>query len=232
MATNDHKPHINVDYFEDLTGKISDSCPESMDAIGQRLKFMREEKGLSLEELSTITGFEADLLEKIENQKVHPQLGTVIKLSKSLDAAFGQLICGAGEKPYAITKSKDQKTISRATSQKGSKHLYSYKGLAPQVKGRSMEPLIVELQETPEKEISTHDGEEFVYVLNGKVLLELGEDRFELEPGDSAYYLSVTPHWIAAASGSATILAVIYSDKWSDVIDDCSQTNEKGRTYG
>ncbi len=213
MVTNDHKPHINVDYFEDLTGDISDSCDENMDEIGQRIKSMREEKRLTLEELSSITGFEAGLLEKIENRKVHPQLGTVIKLSKALDAAFGQLICGVGEKPYAITRLKDQQTVSRATSQKGTKHLYSYKGLAPQIKGRSMEPLIVELQETPEKEMSTHDGEEFVYVLNGNVLLELGEDRFELEPGDSAYYLSVTPHWIAAESGSATILAVIYSGR-------------------
>jgi quercetin dioxygenase-like cupin family protein len=73
-----------------------------------------------------------------------------------------------------------------------------------------MEPLIVQLEENPDREMSVHNGEEFVYVLKGGVVLEVGEERFELEPGDSAYYLSTTPHLIAAMSGSATILAVIY----------------------
>jgi len=210
MEIKDHKPHINVDYFEDLTGNISPSGNAGVDEIGQRIKKLREEKGLSLDELSGKTGFDADLLKKIENQEVYPQLGTVIKLSKSLDSAFGQLICGAGEKPYAITRLKDQKNVSRSTSQKGSEDVYSYKGLASEVKGRSMEPLIVQLKETSQKEISIHDGEEFIYVLSGEVLLSLGDDNFELEPGDSAYYLSNTPHWIASKKDNATILAIIY----------------------
>jgi len=210
METKDQVPHINVDYFEDLTGNISDTAQTNMDEIGQRIKKIREEKGISVDELSSRTGFDADLLKKIEGREIFPQLGMVIKLSKSLDAAFGQMICGAGDKPYAITRLKNQKTISRSTSQKGDKDVYSYKGLAPEVKGRSMEPLIVQLQETSEKEISVHDGEEFIYVLNGTVLLELGNDHYELEPGDTAYYLSNTPHWIASKKGNATILAVIY----------------------
>jgi transcriptional regulator with XRE-family HTH domain len=204
-------PHINVDYFEDLTGDISAQGQEPLDEIGRRIKSLRREKGLSLEDLADQTGFEADLLAKIENNEVYPQLGTMIKLSKSLDAAFGQLISGAGDKPYAITRMEDRKTVSRSTSGKGQRHIYSYKGLAPEVKGRSMEPLIVQLQESPEKEISSHDGEEFIYVLNGTVLLGLGSDKFELEPGDSAYYLSNTPHWLAAKQKTATILAVLYS---------------------
>ncbi len=210
METSDQIPHINVDYFSDLTGDISDSSRKGVDEIGKRIKTLREEKGISLEDLSARTGFEADLLARIENSDIYPQLGTIIKLSKSLDAAFGQLISGTGDKPYAVTRLKDQKTVFRSTSQKGRKHVYSYKSLAPEVRGRSMEPLMVTLQETPDKEVSTHDGEEFVYVLSGQVLLEVGEDHFELTPGDSAYYLSSTPHWIGSKSGNATILAVIY----------------------
>jgi len=210
MDTKDQIPHINVDYFEDLTGNISGSSQANMDEIGVRIKKLREEKGISLDELSSRTGFDAEVLKKIESREILPQLGMIIKLSKSLDAAFGQMICGSGDKPYAITRLKDQKTISRSTSKKGGKDVYSYKSLAPEVQGRNMEPLIVQLQETSEKEISIHDGEEFIYVLNGTVLLELGDDHYELEPGDSAYYLSNIPHWIASKSGSATILATIY----------------------
>jgi hypothetical protein len=42
------------------------------------------------------------------------------------------------------------------------------------------------------------------------VILEIGEDKFELEPGDSAYYLSTTAHHISAKKDKATILAVMY----------------------
>ncbi len=130
----------------------------------------------------------------------------MIKLSKALDSAFGRLVSGVGEKLYSITRKQDQKIVSRSTSQKGSKNLYTYKTLAPEVKGRHMEALVVQLEENPDEEISVHDGEEFIYVLNGRVMLKIGEDKFELEPGDSAYYLSATPHVLGSKNGSATIL--------------------------
>ena len=58
--------------------------------------------------------------------------------------------------------------------------------------------------------MSVHAGEEFIYVLNGLVSLKIGADDFELEPGDSVYYLSTTPHLIAAKTGEARIIAVLY----------------------
>lgn len=214
METGEKKPHINVDYFEDLTGTIKeDTCvpPESgQEDIGQRIKSIREAKGLSLEELSHMTGFEVELLASIENCEVQPQLGTAIRLSKALDSAFGRLVSGVGEKLYSITRKDEQKVVHRSTSQKGKKQAYTYKSLAPEVKGRHMESLIVQLEEAPDTERSVHDGEEFIYVLDGTVSLDIGDDHFELAPGDSAYYLSTTPHLIAAASGKATILAVLY----------------------
>ncbi len=73
-----------------------------------------------------------------------------------------------------------------------------------------METLIVELEENPDKEISVHEGEEFIYVLDGVVVVKIGEDMFDLEPGDSVYYLSTTPHMVAAKDGKATVLAVVY----------------------
>ena len=100
--------------------------------------------------------------------------------------------------------------ISRSTSLKGRKHAYTYKSLAPEVKGRHMEALIVQLEENVDDDPSIHEGEEFIYVLDGQVSLKIGEDHFQLDPGDSAYYLSTTPHIIAAASGKATIIAVLY----------------------
>ena len=204
------KLHFDFDFFEDLTGDIPVEPPKSMDDVGDRILRIREEKDLSLDEISKMTGFDVEFLSKIENKELQPQLGTVIKLSKALDSAFGRLVSGVGEKLYSITRKNERRTISRSTSKKGQKQIYTYKSLAPDVKGRHMEAFLVLLEEDPEKEISLHEGEEFIFVLDGEVVLEIGEDQFVLEPGDSAYYLSTTAHHIAAQKGKATILAVMY----------------------
>ncbi|MDX2500094.1 MAG: XRE family transcriptional regulator [Deltaproteobacteria bacterium] len=210
METKKKPPHINVDFFEDLTGDISETPREGVEEIGKRIRTLREEKGISLDELSNMTGFDVELLSNIENNIVQPQLGTVIRLSKALDSAFGRLISGIGNRIYSITRKDEQKVVSRSTAKKGQKQVYIYKSLAPEVKGRHMEALIVQLEENPDKEVSVHDGEEFIYVLDGIVVLNIGEDTFDLEPGDSAYYLSTTPHLVASKKGRATILAVLY----------------------
>lgn len=210
MENKKKPPHINVDFFEDLTGDISEAPRDGVEEIGKRIRILREEKGISLDELSNMTGFDVELLSNIENNIVQPQLGTVIRLSKALDSAFGRLISGIGNRIYSITRKDEQKVVSRSTAKKGQKQVYIYKSLAPEVKGRHMEALIVQLEENPDKEVSVHDGEEFIYVLDGIVVLNIGEDTFDLEPGDSAYYLSTTPHLVASKKGRATILAVLY----------------------
>ncbi len=212
MENSNKKHHINVDFFENLTGDISAAPDKSMDEIGVRVKKLREEKNLSLDELSKLTGFDVDFLESIESNKVQPQLGTAIKLSKALDSAFSRLVSGVGDKLYSVTRKNEEKPVSRSTSQKGKKQIYKYKSLAAEVKGRHMEALIVQLEENPGEEMSVHEGEEFIYILDGVAVLKIGEDVFDLNPGDSVYYLSTTPHLIASKRGKTTILAVIYED--------------------
>ncbi len=212
MQKKENTSHINVDFFEDLTGSISDNAVKGVEAIGERVRRLREEKGLGLNELSNMTGFEVDFLKRIENNEVKPQLGTMMRLSKALDSAFGRLVSGVGNKLYSITRKDEQKIISRSTSKKGQQKAYTYKSLAPEVQGRHMEALIVQLESIQEPEASCHDGEEFIYVLEGTVALRIGEEAFDLEPGDSAYYLSTTPHIIMAKEDSATIIAVLYQE--------------------
>jgi transcriptional regulator with XRE-family HTH domain len=210
MKTKGPKSVFNIDFFEDLTGELAAPSSREVEAIGSRIRAIREEKAVSLDELSKLTGFDVAFLSGIEKGAVQPQLGTMIKLSKALDSAFGRLVSGAGEKLYSITRKGERRPATRSTSKTGKKHLYSYKSLSPGVKGRHMEALVVQLLTASQKDVSVHEGEEFVFVLDGTVLLDIGGERFELEPGDSAYYLSTTPHLIAAKKGKATILAVLY----------------------
>lgn len=210
MESNDNTPHINVDYFENLTGDITEGEKKEVDEVGKRIKQLRESKGLTIDELSNLTGFEKQRLEDIESGEIQPQLGTVMKLSRALDSALGRLVSNMGTKLYSITRKNERKAISRSTSAKGKQNLYSYMSLAPEVQGRHMEALIVQLEENPVKETSVHDGEEFIFVLDGTAELTIDDQVYDLHPGDSVYYLSTTPHLISAKQGKATILAVLY----------------------
>lgn len=211
MPNTDKKPHINVDYFENLTGEISETSQTPFEEVGARIRSLREQKGISPEELSKLTGFGVDVLAGIEAGTEQPQLGTIIKLSKALDTALGRLVSGVGEKLFSITRKDEQKPVMRSTADKGKKKLYTYRSLASDVKGRHMEALIVQLEEKVEESDSVHEGEEFIYVLDGVVSLRIGNEEFELTPGDSAYYLSTTPHLLAAKKDKAKIIAVIYA---------------------
>ncbi|MDJ0780916.1 MAG: XRE family transcriptional regulator [Desulfosarcinaceae bacterium] len=211
MESKKQPPHINVDYFEDLTGDIGEGDDCAPEAIGCRVQRLRREKGLSLEDLSQLTGFEVDLLKRIETDEIQPQLGTIIRLSKALDRSLARLVSGGkGGKRYSLTRRGESKAISRSTTAKGQRAAYRYMSLAPEVDGRHMEALLVELAPNTDDETSVHEGEEFIYVLEGRVGLKLGEDAFTLDPGDSIYYLSTVPHVLTAIDKPAVILAVIY----------------------
>jgi quercetin dioxygenase-like cupin family protein len=75
-----------------------------------------------------------------------------------------------------------------------------------------MEPFIVDIEPGAVQEKSTHEGEEFIHVLSGKLRLEYGKDTSILDMGDSVYYDSIIPHRVLPVDNKpARILAVIYS---------------------
>ncbi len=98
MEEKSRKPFLDVDFFENLTGEIPAEPPKGGEGVGQRIRKIREEKGLALEELSRLTGFDVKFLSSLEKNEAQPQLGTVIKISKALDSAFGRLVSGVGDK--------------------------------------------------------------------------------------------------------------------------------------
>jgi quercetin dioxygenase-like cupin family protein len=75
-----------------------------------------------------------------------------------------------------------------------------------------MEPFIVDIEPSAEQSKSTHEGEEFIYVLSGNLALEYGSENSVLHQGDSVYYDSIVPHRVISADAHPVrILAVIYT---------------------
>jgi transcriptional regulator with XRE-family HTH domain len=183
--------------------------------VGERVKAVREKRGLSLEDISQRTDIDIALLEEIENGAVAPPLGTVIKLAKALEMKMGYFISGEENRPYTIVHQSDRKVISRYDSKKGKHYGYEFESLAPHKKDRHMEPFLVTLEPADtEEERSTHDGQEFIYVLEGNMEVRHGEETHVLKPGDSIYYDSTVPHLVKCHGGNRTkILAVLYAER-------------------
>lgn len=192
--------------------------PEGEDAavrVGERVKTVREQRGLSIQDIAQRTGLDAHTLVEIEQGAMAPPLGTVIKLAKALEMKMGYFISGGEDKTYTIVRHGDRKVVSRFDSKKGKHYGYEYQSLAPHKKDRHMEPFLVTLEpSTTEEERSTHDGQEFIFVLTGRMEVRLGDEIHLLEPGDSIYYDSTVPHLVKCHGGETTrILAVLYAEK-------------------
>ncbi len=183
--------------------------------VGERVKQVREGLDLSLRDVSQRTGIDEMTLRQIEEGTLMPPLGTVIKLAKALKMKMGFFISGDEEKPYTIVRSPDRKVVSRFDSKKGKHYGYAYESLAPYKKDRHMEPFLVTLEPAnTEMERSTHDGQEFIFVLSGKMEVRLEEAVYTLEPGDAIYYDSTVPHLVKCQGAETTkILAVLYSER-------------------
>ena len=183
--------------------------------MGMRVKKARESRGLSIFDIYLRTNIDVDLLSQIEEGEAIPPLGTVIKLAKALDLKMGYFISGAEGKAYTIVRRYDRKATSRYDSGREKHYGYRYESLAPHKTDRHMEPFLVTLEPSEtEEERSTHDGQEFIFVLRGKMEVRLGEEIHILEPGDSIYYESTVPHLVKCHGKKTTyILAVLYAGK-------------------
>ena len=76
-----------------------------------------------------------------------------------------------------------------------------------------MEPFIIDInpETTPDYKLSAHEGEEFIYVMQGEVEIVYGKETYHLTEGDSIFYDSIVKHNVHGAPGkSAKILAVVY----------------------
>ncbi len=189
--------------------------PEPPASLGMRVRRFREQKELTLEDVSKRTGLSVAELGQIEDDLANPALGVLIKLGKALDMRFGRLIAGGEIVPYTVVRVPQREDISRFPASRQTSYGYSYESLASGKKDRVMEPVMVTLVPAcKDVEPSTHSGQEFVYVLDGRMEAVVGDDIVLLEPGDSIYYDSGQPHLLRPADDQPVkILAVLSGNK-------------------
>ena len=190
---------------------------------GNRITELCKTYSVSRETLAERSGVPIELIQRIEEDGAIPDLAPLVKISRALGVRLGTLLDDHEELGPVITRKgaagDDTRFFTGLKSEKSgqaespTEHQgLRFTALAPDKNSRHMEPFIVDIQPDAEQHKSTHEGEEFIYVLEGKLALDYGSLNETLDAGDSVYYDSIVPHRVISADGKPVrILAVIYT---------------------
>lgn len=186
------------------------------DRIGNKITTLRESLGLGVDELAERSGCESAVIVALESGEVAPSLTPLIKLTRALGVRLGTLLDDETELGPIVTRKDAAEAVTRIKSLETASDagVLDFFSLASGKAARHMEPFLIDVQPAApgEHRLSSHEGEEFLYVLEGAIEVEYGKDRHVLEVGDSIYYDSIVPHQVrAAGESSARILAVVYA---------------------
>lgn len=183
--------------------------------IGEKIRQMRESKEMSVEELAKASGNSEELIESLEDGSYIPSMTPLFKIARALGVRLGTFLDDMPQTgPFVLKSGQSEEVIhftgSISNLEESTLDLYS---LAYGKGDRHMEPFIVDLhpKNTDKYELSSHEGEEFIYVMGGEIELFYGQEKHVLGAGDSIYYDSVIPHDLHAHQKEARILAVVYA---------------------
>lgn len=183
--------------------------------VGEKIKALRESKEISIEDLAERSGLAVEQIERIENNIDIPSLAPLIKIARVLGVRLGTFLDDmTDEGPVLCRKKEASDTISFSNNAVRSRKHMEYHSLSKSKADRHMEPFIIDVAESSDNEfiLSSHEGEEFIMVMEGTMEINYGKNTYVLGEGDSIYYDSIVPHHVHAFEGQAAkILAVIYT---------------------
>jgi transcriptional regulator with XRE-family HTH domain len=184
-------------------------------SVGSKLKQIRESRKLTPDELAERAQLPVKLVRDIEKGDLIPSLAPLIKIGRVLGVRLGTFLDDVENiGPVVHRKGKLSAAVRFAGKSEPSSGELDFYALAADKSGRHMEPFLIDILPALDKEYpqSSHEGEEFIYVLGGGVEVSYGKDLFQLSEGDSIYYDSIVPHHVhALGDAPARILAVVYA---------------------
>lgn len=187
----------------------------AQNVVGKKIITLCSEKNIPLTELSERSGLTDAQIDKVINSERIPSLGSLIKVARALGVRVGTFLDDSEQLGPSIHRKDEKQEIATFSSQlsDANSHL-DFFALASQKAGRSMEPFIINIKPSIEHQpiLSSHEGEEFIYVMQGSIKVHYGKEEHVLHTGDCIYYDSIVDHLVEALNGApAQILAVVYT---------------------
>jgi len=179
--------------------------------IGARIKALRRDRDWTLQELGRRADVSISALSKIENNVVSASFDTLLKIARALDASFETLLDEGAPGPASrLTMTRADAGLPFETDR------YRYRVMSGEIRQKHMIPLHMEVKARSPLEAtewSSHEGEEFIYILRGPI--ELHTEFYEplrLETGDSAYFDSQMRHaFVSLGEGPGEMLSICFS---------------------
>lgn len=180
---------------------------DNIQAIAVRICDLREISGLTQLEVAEASGVPLEDYAEYEKGVRDFSFSHLFNIAKALGVDISDLLTGESPKlrGYVVTRSGQGLAFDRRKA-------YHYQHLAYNFRDKKAEPFIVTVEydgETSGKTAHAHEGQEFDYVLTGRMMVELGGNKVVLEAGDSVYYDSSLPHAMYALDADAKFIAVV-----------------------
>jgi len=177
-----------------------DDTDRTLDAVGPRLKELRQRRNITLNELAAETGISISTLSRLEAGLRRPTLEQLLPLARAYSVTLDELVDAPPTGDPRINlrpiPTDDGRTILPLSRRPGG--IQAYKFILPA--GR----------DDDRPDLRTHEGYDWAFVLNGRLRLVLGEHDLILEPGEAAEFDTRTPHWFGAtSSGPVEFLSLV-----------------------
>ncbi|MDR1562727.1 MAG: XRE family transcriptional regulator [Dysgonamonadaceae bacterium] len=179
---------------------------EQIKQIAERLQGLRDSLDLSIKEMADRCRRKEEEISRYESGETDIPMSFLFDVAQRFNIDTSTLI--SGEEPrmeaYFLTRAGKGKSVERNKA-------YKYQDLAGGFKHPDFEPFEVTVEPgKQETHLNSHDGKEFDYVLEGRLLFTINNRELTLNPGDSIYFDSSNPHGMKALDGKPVrFLAII-----------------------
>ena len=158
--------------------------------IGARLRELREVSDYTIEELAAELRLSPEVYASYEENGKDVPISVIYEIANKFKVDFTEIVTGQSAKleTYHLIRRGGGKVINRNPE-------YHFEDLAYRYANKVMQPLLVTLEPTDAvAKLISHTGQEFNLVLEGTVIVTLGDREFEMNPGDSIYFNPTIPH--------------------------------------
>ena len=183
--------------------------------ISRKIKELRISKGLDQKTLAQRAGVARSYITLMESGKKTAAVSTLALIADALGVAVGDFFDDA--KNFHSPRISVSRNVRAQIPAQKNPCGYTYLPLATEKKNKIMDAVLVRLEpKSKQKYDFVHKGDEFGYILQGKLKLSYGDEEFTLEAGDSAYFDASVPHKLEVI-GEKTVYMLSINSGWTQI---------------